>query len=270
MQRLKPSVFAISHWQTYPSRMAQIEPPLRPDNAVIAEVKRLVGGRQGPILLLGVTPELAHAFDMVQAVDKNPAMVESVWPGDTAFKKARVGDWLQLEQPDGSFPAVIGDGSLNNLTYPDDISRLIGIVVRLLSSDGLFACRLFERPTVPITTDAILAAPRSPDKLNFHALKWMLAMQLAAERGANVPVTSILRQFDDLFPDRDALSRETGWTRAAIDTIDAYRGSPLSYCFPDRTEFISTLQDGIADIAFRDCGNYPLASCCPILTFRKT
>jgi hypothetical protein len=53
-------------------------PPLHPDNAVIDEVKRLVGRRQGPILLLGVTPELAHAFDMVQAVDKNSAMVDSV------------------------------------------------------------------------------------------------------------------------------------------------------------------------------------------------
>ena len=53
-------------------------------------------------------------------------------------------------------------------------------------------------------------------------------------------------------------------------TIDAYRGSPLSYCFPDRAEFLSSLQDGIADVAFRDCGNCPPASYCPILTFRKT
>jgi hypothetical protein len=53
-------------------------PPLRPGNAVIDDVKRLVGRRQGPILLLGVTPELAHALDMVQAVDKNSAMVDSV------------------------------------------------------------------------------------------------------------------------------------------------------------------------------------------------
>ncbi|MCX7347275.1 MAG: hypothetical protein NTU78_16355 [Alphaproteobacteria bacterium] len=53
-------------------------PPLRPGNAVIDEVKRLVGRRQGPILLLGVTPALAHTFDMVQAVDKNSAMVDRV------------------------------------------------------------------------------------------------------------------------------------------------------------------------------------------------
>jgi glutaredoxin 2 len=53
-------------------------PPLHPDNAVIDEVKRLVGRRQGPILLRGVRPELAHTFDMVQAVDKNSAMVDRV------------------------------------------------------------------------------------------------------------------------------------------------------------------------------------------------
>jgi hypothetical protein len=199
---------------------------LCPGNAVIDEVKRLVGQRQSPILLLGVTPELAHAFDMVQAVDRNPAMFDSVWPGDTEFKKARVGDWLQLEDPDDSFLEVIGDGSLNSLTYPDDISWPIGILARLLSTGGIFACRLFERPTVPTTLDAILAAPRSPAKFNFHALKCMIATQLAAERGANVPA--------------------------------------------DNAEFISTLQDGIAGLALRDCGNHPLASRCPILPFCRT
>lgn len=259
----------MSHWQTYPARMSEIQPPLRPAGEVIDVVKQLVGRRPGPVLLLGVTPELARIFEVVEAVDKNPAMVDSVWPGDTDLKKAKVGDWLHLTYPDGSFSAIIGDGSLNNLAYPDDVGRLLTMVVGLLAPGGLFACRLFERPPEPFTIDAILAAARSPVNLNFHALKWMLAMQIAEEQGANVPVTSILELFDSLFPDRDALSRATGWSRGAIDTIDAYRGSPLSYCFPDRAEFIRTLPHGIADVAFQNCGAYPLATCCPILTFQR-
>jgi len=80
---------------------------------------------------------------------------------------------------------------------------------------------------------------------------------------------AILQRFNELHPDRDELAQRTGWPRAAIDTIDVYRGSPVMYVFPNRQEFTAALPGGIGDVRFTDCGSYDLANCCPILSFRK-
>ena len=91
----------MSHWQRYHARWSQIRPPLRPDEDVVKAIVKLVGGRGRKVLLLGVTPEFADAFDNVQAVDKNPAMIANLWPGDGATKKASLGDWLEMSGETG-------------------------------------------------------------------------------------------------------------------------------------------------------------------------
>ena len=96
----------MSHWHKYHARWAQIAPPLRPDQDVVEYVRALAGGDAGRVLLLGVTSELADAFEKVYAADKNPAMVANVWPGDTPTKKAVVADWLDLDPSIGPFAAV--------------------------------------------------------------------------------------------------------------------------------------------------------------------
>ena len=84
-----------------------------------------------------------------------------------------------------------------------------------------------------------------------------------------MPVVLIRERFNELFPDRDRLARDTGWPRDIIDMIDIYRGSPTTYVFPDRREFLDALPKGISQVRFERSGGYDLAECCPMLTFVK-
>jgi hypothetical protein len=258
----------MNHWQTFPARWSLLKPPLRPDASVIDCVRSLVGADAAPVLLLGVTPELAAAFADVEAVDRSAEMIAALWPGDGPGKRAIRGDWLDLcGEP--RFAAVVGDGSPNALTSLEDAAWLLRIVVGLLLPGGSFACRLYERPAVPFTIDDLLATTSKPGVMNFHAFKWQLAMHIAETSSPTVHVASILERFDALFPDRDALAGRTGWARAEIDTIDVYARSPLAYTFPDRVEFTRLLPPGIEAVRFLPCGSYDMAACCPMLTFRK-
>jgi SAM-dependent methyltransferase len=259
----------MSHWEKYHTRWAHVEPPLRCGAEVVREVQSIVGRAEGTVLLLGVTPELADAFDEVFAVDKNPSMIANVWPGDSAGKRAIAADWLEMNSQGEAFAAIVGDGSLNNLGYPSDIKKLLGNALEMLTPGGRFACRLYERPSSPFTIDDILMAASVPASINFHALKWMIAMHLAAQNDAMVPVAQILATFNKLFPDREKLSRSTGWPRTGIDTIDLYQDSAMSYSFPSREEFLAIIPEGAIEVEFRRCGTYYLASCCPILAFRR-
>ena len=258
----------MNHWQTFPARWALLKPPLRPDPSVIDCVRSLVGADAAPVLLLGVTPELAAAFAEVEAVDRSAEMIAALWPGDGPRKRAIRGDWLDLGG-EARFAAVVGDGSPNALTSLEDASFLLRIAAELLLPGGTFACRLYERPEVPFTVDDLIETTSRPGVMNFHAFKWQLARHIAEATSPTVQVASILERFAALFPDRAALARRTGWSRAEIDTIDVYAGSPLAYTFPDRIEFTRLLPPGIEGARFLPCGDYDMAACCPILTFRK-
>jgi hypothetical protein len=259
----------MSHWEKYHKRWNEIQPPLRPDADVVMHVQSIIGKPQGSVLLLGVTPELADAFPRVHAVDKNPGMLANVWPGDCPGKKAEVGDWLELSPRATPYDGVLGDGSLNCMP---DLAHLHALFVKLhdvMAPGAAFACRLFERPETPFTKAHLLKFAGGPAPINFHAFKWQLAMHIAAETSASVPVALILDAFDNLFPDREKLAAATGWLPSAISTIDVYRGSPIIYTFPSRAEFTDALPQGLKDVLFAPCGSYDMAECCPILSFRK-
>ena len=259
----------MTHWNHHTLHWAQVRPPLRPAPTVVDCLTRLVADPGARVLILGVTVELVHAFDRVLAVDKNAAVIAAQWPEDVPGKVVRCSDWLTLTDCDGVFDAVVGDGMLTALDPPDAAPRLFRAALDALKPGGRFACRLFERPERAFTADSIGRAPDPSTPFNFHALKWQIAMMLAGERGPQVPVASILAAFEEIFPDRDELAQARGWSRQEIDTIDVYRDSPLTYLFPNRAEHRAWLPPEATEVQFVDCGGYPLAECCPILTFRK-
>lgn len=116
---------------------------------------------------------------------------------------------------------------------------------------------------------ALLRSSASRGLVNFHAFKWQLAMHIAGYTSSTVRVELISQRFNEMFPDRDELAQRTGWSRKEIDTIDVYQGSPMAYSFPNRVEYQQALPPGISGVEFQACGDYDLAHCCPILTFRK-
>lgn len=260
----------MTHWQKYHAAWSKLEAPLRPNSETLGKIRALVGNNPAPVLLLGVTPELAMAFDHVVAVDKNKGMIDHVWPGNSATRKAIHADWLDLDEPKGHFAAVVGDGSLNSVSSLREIRLVLARVFGLMAEGGRFACRLYERPQQPFTEDQLLQAGSQRATLNFHAFKWQLAMHLAEKVGASLPVVLIRERFNELFPDRSRLAEETGWKREIIDMIDIYKGSPTIYVFPNRHEFLDALPAGVANVRFEPCGSYDLAECCPMLTFEKS
>jgi SAM-dependent methyltransferase len=259
-----------NHWEKNPRHWSRIEPPLRPDAEVTRTFQQLAGGPDARVLLLGVTSELANAFESVHSIDKSPMMLARVWPGDSPTKHAVQGNWLEMPVPDRPFDAAVGDGCLSNLVYPHEVREVLSRVHASLRPGGRFVCRLFERPDVPWSREQLLATAAGPARINFHAFKWQVAMHLAGLRQATIPVPQILELFDELFPDRGALAARTGWPRELIDLIDVYRDSEVRFTFMTRSEILAVLPPGISDLRFDACSNYDLAECCPMMSFRRT
>lgn len=260
-----------NHWQSYHEKWSRIGPPLRPDQAVVAAFRGALGPHVAKALLLGVTPELADIAPDVTAVDRSQPMIDYIWPGDTPHRRARRGDWFSLDAAASTFDAAIGDGVLNFPRYPEGTGALLAEIRRVLRPGGRFVCRLFASPEQAEPLDRIQDDARRGAIGNFHALKWRVAMAVVRASGdPNIPVRTIRDTFMRIFPDRDALARDAGWSRMDIDTIDVYEGSAEVYAFPTRRQFLGAAPGGFVEGRFIEAGSYPLAERCPLLVFETT
>jgi SAM-dependent methyltransferase len=256
----------LNHWQKFHLVWHRMKPPLRPDAAVVAGIREAMAGRAEHVLLLGVTQELAGLSDDLTAVDRNQNMIDHIWPGDSAKRRAILGDWLNLTFEAARFSAVIGDGSLNNVPYPDGHRRFYAELARVLRPGGCFVSRVFATPDPAqsvrqVCDDALVGRAGS-----FHAFKWRLAMSLAAEAGdPNLPVARILEAFNKHLPDRRRLLAATGWDAEDFSTIDLYAGSAQFNCFPTRRQLAEVIPAEFGGVGWREVGDYHLADCCPLL-----
>ncbi len=260
-----------SHWNEYHRRWARLTPPLRPDAEVTCGFEKILAGRDARVLLLGVTPELAHIGEDLCALDRSAAMITHIWPGDTAWRRARKGDWLALPFGAEAFTAIIGDGSLSALSWPHDYRVFFAQAARVLEKAGVVAIRLFATPDETETTDMLKRNAQAGHCKSFHAFKWQLAMAMVAEaRDPNIAVAVICNGFNAMFPDRGELAAVTGWSRQDIDTIDVYANSPDVYSFPTLRELRSTIPDTFENVRAVACGAYPLAERCPLLAMDRS
>jgi SAM-dependent methyltransferase len=261
-----------NHWNAYHARWAAVKPPLRPVPQVVTVVRDLAGtggSAEAPVLLLGVTPEFAVGFDCVTAVDKARGMIEHIWPGDTARRRAIEGNWLTLPVAPDSHCAAVGDGSFNAVAFPHESERVADQVAAALRPGGRVVFRLYERPTPPPLLTAMLEDVAAGGFGNFHAFKWLLAMHIAETSGGTVAAPDILAVFSELYPDRERLAALTGWSPEEISTIDSYKDSSVEFSFPNRREFTDLFSQRFVNVRFHSCGGYPLAECCPIVSCEK-
>jgi SAM-dependent methyltransferase len=219
-------------------------------------------------LLLGVTPELAGAAwpdgTTLCAVDRARTMIDALFahgPGRAAV----VGDWRGLPLPAGSIDLAVGDGCLTNLAFPAGYRALAAELGRVLAADGRAVLRLFATPARRESLDEVAAAIGAI--AGFHAFKWRLAMAITpADR--SVRIDDVWHAFAAMCPDRDALAARTGWPRAVIDTIDAYRGSAVVYSFPTEDEAAAAMSEHLRVIGCTRPA-YELGDRCPTLVLAK-
>lgn len=259
-----------AHWSGFQRAFFLMRPPLRPDADVVAAFRSLTSDCADPMLLLGVTPELADLSPNLLAIDRTQEMIDSVWPGDTQQRRALVGNWLKLRLPSASFASVICDGGATAFPYPGLPTKVLREVANVLIPGGRFVCRVFSSPEQGETLATVRAACERGEVGGVHALKWRIAMAIVHERGnPNVPVTEIRDTFEGWFPDRAALAAETGWPREEIDTIDSYAGSNATYGFPTRSQLLAIVPPELANARFVEAGAYELAERCPLFVMER-
>lgn len=223
------------------------------------------------ILLLGVTPEL-RAMDWqpdseLLACDISSAMIDMLWPG-SAFPGNHEtpvrADWRALPLKTGSRNLVIGDGSLT-LLGPSDLHALMLDLDRILDVDAALILRLFIRPERPESAENVVAAAFSGQIGNCNVFKWRFAMALQGNAATGIRTASILDAFNSFFPDRQLLSKETGWPLEVINTFDAYRESKVTFYFHRLDEICDILQPTFRTVSI-DYPGYEMGERCPVIT----
>lgn len=258
-----------AEWDAFHARWARSGPPLRVNQEVVAAYRAVVGAH-APVVLLGITPELALVADETIAVDWNAAMIAHVWPGDDEKRHSLLADWRDLPLPAGSCGAAMGDGSLNCLDWPAGYDQVFARLASVLRPGGPAAIRCYAMPDPNERLDAVADAAFAGRIAGFHALKWRLAMAAVGERNdPNLPVTEIHAAFDAHFPDRDRLAAAAGWSLEQIADIDFYAGSHVRYSFPTRDQILGCVGQGFTDARFEKSGSYELAERCPLLVLER-
>lgn len=255
-------------WTRFADLHRHLDAPLRPLPQDVDLMRRAIAGRDGAVLLLGVTPGLAALGADLTAVDGALRMIREVWPGDRPDRRAMVGDWRHLPVADASRDAVIGDGALNSAGRC--LNEVLGEIARILKPDGIAAFRCFCAPEAPEDLAAIGRDVAAGGCGNFHALKWRIAMALAAEAPDRyVPVAQTLQTFNALFPDRAALCALTGWPESDVASIDFYEDASHGLVYPTEREMIARLAAHFPHATALHVAGYPLAERCPTLVFAR-
>jgi len=267
------------HWHDYARYWNLLGSPLRPGDEDIRLYRDLLVEHLGPaldegrhVLLYGVTPEFASmdwsGGQEIFAVERVPATIAALWPGNDAGRRAICADWLQLPFADGQFDLAIGDGSLIASGGASAQRRLIAAAWRSVREGGWLCLRLFCLPDRAECVEDVFAALEHGSVGSFHAFKWRLAMALQGD-AADVPVAEIWHAWHAAGIDARRLAAERGWQPEAIDTVAVYRDSPLRYRFARLDALLAELDaGGFTHVATRH-GHYELAERCPIVLLRR-
>lgn len=266
------------YWNVFAETYRNIGPPLKPSAEDVRVMEDTVAkwwsGRSSTnlkALLCGVTPALAElklpAGTQLIAVEQSQPMIDGIWPGDTASRKAHCGNWLDLPFADHSHDIVLGDGCFNCLPYPDGYRSLFASLRRVLHCDGIFLMRLFVRPDQGENTESVFAdllAGRIP---SFHIFKWRLAMALQDTISEGIVVDRIYQAWVRSRIESSELVSNFGWRENVINTINMYQGKETLFSFPTVEEIRAVVPDTFGEMFVREPG-YPLGERCPMFALK--
>lgn len=253
-------------WQAFHKRYSRSRPPYRLDPATADIVGKLIEGFDAHVLELGVTPELADLGQQLTAIDWSEKMLSHVWPGDSATRRAVLSTWWEIQPLSPKPTAVVGDGSLACLKWPDPYRAVFSQLETLLSEKSRLVLRCYIRPDKREAVSEIRRDVMAGNMAGFHAFKLRLSMALAGEAGdSNIAVKNILAGFNAAFSDRQELANATGWDLEDIEEMDAYNRSDAVYSFVTCEELLSVIPTSFTNSHFHDAGAYEMAEHCPLL-----
>ena len=256
-----------SHWSERIKHWHKIMPPMRPHQGSISKQQQLLGDRDGKVLLLGMTPELHAAFPEIHAVDREQAMIDNIWPGDTKHKHATQADWFDIPLYANHYDAVVGDGSFNMPRFHEETNLLMRRCLDWLRPGGIVAVRVFTRPEITPSIDQVMAAT---DTMCFDAWRCYLNMYIAGNEGVNIQSSRKYEVFDDIISDRAELAERTGWDLDHINrSFNSYKNGKMLTSYPTRAQWKHIVPDYATEIGFEETEGYELCEHFPILTFRK-
>lgn len=257
-----------THWTRHLRHWQLLGPPLRPHADVVEHVRTLIGAGSR-CLLLGSTVEYAALGSDIISMDASYSMISGLWRSADTSGLAIQSDWTNMPIGSRSITHVLGDGSLNAVST-SVLAEVLQEAARVLKPEGSLIARVFCRPASAESKDDIKRDVLLGRAGSFHALKWRVAMAgLRDPASSDIAVNAIRDAVIAQYPDRDALCRTTGWSRAEVDTLDVYDGSSVVYNFPTEAAIFALLQRWFAAVEIIRCGSYPLAERCPILVAHR-
>ena len=258
------------HWDRFLALWEEILPPLRPAPSTVRAFRDAAPPAGRDVLVLGVTPELAALGGRTTAVDRSRGMIDALWPEDGDDCRAVTADWRTLPLADGAVDVVYGDGAVNVLRFPEEVSAALAEVRRVLAPAGRAVFRVYCTPHPPEPLHELARNERAGEPENVFSVKWRLAMARVAERGRpSIEVPDLLETFDATFPDRDALAAATGFPLRLIDTVDLWRDSEEIFSFPVLDRAVEITEAHFDRVEVTGSGDYPLSDRCPLLVCRK-
>ncbi len=267
-----------SVWERHARRWSTLGPPLRPSPQDIEIMQRAVtehavraGRTSTDAVLLGVTPEIARMSwpgrTRLRAFDRNPSMIELVWPGNPRIDAAAAcATWSHLPVADASADVLLGDASFSNVSYPRGFHQMSEEIHRVLRSGGLFCSRFFAAPARREPVETVFDDLVHGRIGNFHVFKLRLAASLHHDVCEGVCLGDIWEVWNKAFPNPEALAQKLGWTVDTVRTIDSYRGLAVRYAFPTTDEIRNAFSAHFEEIS---CvlPDYELGDRSPIMLF---
>ena len=193
-------------------------------------------------------------------------MIALAWPGDTVRRRAIIGDWKALPLESGSMGAVMGDGALSMLDWPEGAATLLAELWRVLRPGGRAVVRCFATAEVPETLEFM---PNSMVKYGMSFHEFRLRFNMAAARADGMVGITSARLFEHYQTViRDAALAD--WPEGGLAEIEAYAGSAYIHCYPKRSELADLLQAAWrGPWQFVETSGYPGAELCPLLVLDR-
>lgn len=269
----------VTPWSQHSRQWSQVGSPLRPIDEdreiywdlVTDDVKN---SKTPQAVVLGVTPELAllpwPSGGQITAVDQSQDMIDRVWPADQlpCAGWAICAPWSDMPLDDGSIDVAVGDGSMSVLPSGREYAGVIRELHRVIKPGGQLILRCFVRPDRKEPITHVFAALDRGEIGSMHALKWRIAMALHGTLDAGSSVAEIRDCFLEHIGNRDEAAARLGWPIEAINTIDAYAGSTVTYTFPTMAE-IATAFTGQFKATRIVHPAYELGDRCPVIGFKR-